>query len=385
MPILFSSCTLRRITIFITLALTLGACTNDSDQQQTGQDWAPMVTVITAQKTSADVKQVYAGRLRGAREVEVRTRVPGILEERLHEEGRAVKKGEPLFRIDQKPYAVALQAARAEQQRAEADLSQAQREWERVSRLYEQDAISRREHDQALSALELAQARRALAQAHRAQAQLEFDYTRVEAPLSGITSLEVLPEGSLVERGTLLTTIVQHDPIHVHFALPEQDAALQREPRATSAASDNRDLRRTAHLQLADGTPYEHSGEIDFTAATVDARTGTISARAVFSNPASRLIPGQFVRVGVHLQSFEDIILVPEVAVVQGPEGPSLYIVNEDNTAELRRVRLGPLVEGGQVVLEGVEQGERVVINGQVGLRPGMSVTLQAAAQEENR
>lgn len=384
MPISFPRRPWRYAAFCTAVTLILTGCESDSDQQA-GQDWAPPVTVITAQKTSAQVEQTYAGRIRGAREVEVRTRVPGILEERLFQEGQRVGVGEALFRIDPEPFAAVLQAARAEEQIAAADLSQAQREWQRISRLYEQNAVSQRERDNARSALELAEARVALTKARTTQAQLELRYTRVEAPLSGVTSLEVLSEGSLVERGTLLTTIVQNDPIHVRFSIPEADAALQQSARAALSGSGNSAGSREAALVLPDGFLYGQKGEIDFTASTIDLRTGTVSARAVFPNPDNLLIPGQFARVRVLLQSFDDIILVPETVIIQGPEGPSLYVVDEENHAQLRRVSLGPVTERGQIVLNGVEHGERVVVNGQVGLRPGTPVSPQEAAEGGNR
>ncbi|MDO3377327.1 efflux RND transporter periplasmic adaptor subunit [Geoalkalibacter halelectricus] len=384
MPMSHSRRPLRRLILILAASYLLAGCGGDSEQQA-GQDWAPPVTVMSAEKTSVQVEQTYAGRLRGAREVEVRTRVQGILEERLYQEGGYVAQGEALFRIDPEPFAVALQAARAEEQSAQADLQQAEREWERISRLYEQDAVSRRERDQALSALELAQARRALTRARTAQAQLEMGYTRVEAPLSGVTSLEVLPEGSLVERGTLLTTIVEQDPIHVRFSLPEDDAAIQRSARAALAGAGAAAHSRKAQLVLPDGSLYERSGEIDFTAATIDPRTGTVSARAVFSNPDRLLVPGQFLRVRVLLQTLDDVALVPESAVVSGPEGPSLYLLDEDDKVHLRPISLGPVVDGGQVVLEGLEEGGRLVVNGQAGLRPGMAVNPQDAESQESR
>ena len=382
MPSPFSRSLSRHAVLVAALALVLTGCEGDSAPQG-GAEWAAPVTVITARKGSAQVEQTYAGRVRGAREVEVRTRVQGILEKRLHEEGGRVERGEPLFRIDPEPFTVALQAARAEEQSAAADLSQAEREWRRISRLYEQDAVSQRERDNARSALEQAEARMALAKSRTAQAQLELRYTRVEAPLSGVTSLEALSEGSLVERGTLLTTIVQHDPVQVRFSIPEEDAALQRSARSAVSGRGNSDHRREASLVLPGGALYERSGEIDFTAATVDPATGTVSVRAVFPNPDNRLIPGQFVRVRMLLQSLDDVVVVPPAVVVQGPEGQSLYVVDEDNRAELRRVTLGPLTSEGQVVLEGVGAGERVVTNGQVGLRPGMAVHPREAGAEE--
>lgn len=373
----------RHILFAMILIALIGVagCTSEPDQAGGGQGWAPPVTVTTAQKSDVVVEQDYAGRVRGAREVEVRTRVQGILEKRLFQEGQKVTQGTPLFRIDPKPFEVALQAALAEQQSAEADLRQAEREWQRIARLYEQNAVSRRERDHAQAARELAEARLALTEARVAQARLDADYTRVAAPITGVTSLEVLPEGSLVERGTLLTTIVQHDPVHVRFSLPEKDAALL----LPGNAGKTRVPQLKARVVLPDGQIYGATGTIDFTDSSVDPRTGTVSARAVFANPDAALIPGQFVRVRLQLQKLPQTVLIPETAVIQGSAGPSVFIIDDSDQAHVRPVSLGPVVQGQRAILEGIADGDRVVINGQVALHPGMSVTVHNAEQEAAR
>lgn len=373
----------RHLRIAITLVALIGlaGCKSQSEQAGGGQGWAPPVTIMTAQKSDVIVEQDYAGRIRGAREVEVRTRVQGILEERLFQEGQRVTQGTALFRIDPKPFEVALQAALAEQQSATADLRQAEREWQRIARLYEQNAVSRRERDLAQAAQELAQARLALTEARIAQARLELGYTRVEAPITGMTSLEVLPEGSLVERGTLVTSIVQHDPVHVRFALPEKDAALL----LPGKAGKTRAPQLNARVVLSDGQLYGKTGTIDFTDSTVDPRTGTVQARAVFANPDAVLIPGQFVQVRMQLQRLPETVLIPETAVIQGPQGPSVFVIDDNDQAQMRPVSLGPVVQGQRAILEGIKEGDRVVINGQVSLHPGMSVTVHNAEQEAVR
>lgn len=373
----------RHLRIAITLFALIGlaGCKSQSEQAGGGQGWAPPVTIMTAQKSDVIVEQDYAGRIRGAREVEVRTRVQGILEERLFQEGQRVTQGTALFRIDPKPFEVALQAALAEQQSATADLRQAEREWQRIARLYEQNAVSRRERDLAQAAQELAQARLALTEARIAQARLELGYTRVEAPITGMTSLEVLPEGSLVERGTLVTSIVQHDPVHVRFALPEKDAALL----LPGKAGKTRAPQLNARVVLSDGQLYGKTGTIDFTDSTVDPRTGTVQARAVFANPDAVLIPGQFVQVRMQLQMLPETVLIPETAVIQGPQGPSVFVIDDNDQAQMRPVSLGPVVQGQRAILEGIKEGDRVVINGQVSLHPGMSVTVHNAEQEAVR
>jgi len=353
----------------------LSACSNDDAAGQQGGGMPPAAVVVErAVAEDVSVRQDYAGRARGAREVEVRARIQGILEERLYEEGQMVQEGEPLFRIDRKPAEAALQRAQAQRQVAEADLRQAEREWNRISSLFQRNAVSERDRDAAQSALELAQANLAVANAGVAQAELDLGYTSVTAPVSGVTSLEDFPEGSLISSGTLLTTIVQLDPIHVRFALPENDANIRRAAREGMRGAGDQEV--AARLILADGQEYELDGQIDFTASTLDPRTGTVSARAVFGNPENVIVPGQFVRVRVELQSFEDAIAIPERAVTQGPNGPVVYVVDDDSTAKARRVELGPVSSGRQIILSGLEEGDRYIVSGLVNLRDGATVNV---------
>src|SRR5690554_740711 len=222
----------------LSLLLILAGCSSDDQAQEAGGGMPPAAVVIEeAVATDVSVRQDYAGRARGAREVEVRSRISGILEERLYDEGQMVREGDPLFRIDRKPAEAALQRARAQRQVADANLRQAEREWNRISSLYERNAVSERDRDSAQSALELAEANMAVANAGMTQAELDVGYTEVTAPISGVTSLEDFPEGSLIDTGTLLTTIVQLDPIHVRFALPENDATIRRVARESMASA----------------------------------------------------------------------------------------------------------------------------------------------------
>jgi membrane fusion protein (multidrug efflux system) len=360
-----------------TLLMLTGCSGQDGEGQQAGAGGMPPAAVVVQQATLADVtvRQDYAGRARGAREVEVRARISGILEQRLYEEGQMVREGDALFRIDRKPAAAALQRARAQRQVAEADVQQAEREWNRISSLFERNAVSERDRDSAQSALELARANLAVANAGVAQAELDLGYTDVTAPISGVTSLEDFPEGSLIDTGTLLTTIVQLDPVHVRFALPENDANIRRAAREGMVRADQ-EQNVSARLVLADGSEYDLDGRIDFTASTLDPRTGTVSARAVFPNPEQVIVPGQFVRVRVELQSFDDVITVPERAVTQGQNGPVVYVVDDDSKARVREVELGPVSDGRQILLSGLDEGDRYIVSGLVNLRDGAAVNV---------
>lgn len=335
------------------------------------------VTVISVESESVEVVRDYAGRLHGAREAEVRAQVGGILEARLYEEGERVEQDAPLFRIEQAPYRIALQRAEAELANTRAALSQAQREWRRIAGLFDQGAVSERERDQVLSTRELAEARLAAAQAGVAQAQLDLGYTTVLAPVDGFTGPETVTPGNLLAQGALLTTVTQLDPIQLRFALPASDAEARRRFAANDAAGPA-DVR----LLLPDGSVYETPGHIDFTASTVDARTGSFNVRAEFPNPDGRLAPGALARVRVPVERMESVHLVESTAVSQGPAGPMVFVVEGENTARARPIKLGPTIEGRQVVLSGLADGDRVVVNGQVALRDGAKVQPQARDEQ---
>ncbi len=358
--------------VVLLFVLGLAACGGPSEPQERPAPPPPPVTVLTVQARDVEVVREYPGRVHGSRQVQVRSRVEGILRERMYEEGRVVKKDELLFRIDPERYEIALRRAEADLADAQANLNHAQREWDRYSRLFTEAAVSELERDKALTVLETAQARFAQAQVAVTDARRNLGYTEVRAPVAGVTGLENLSEGNLIEWGGLLATITQQDPVHVRFALPETDAAMRGDGRS-----------RRAELLLPEGLKYPHPGDIDFTASVIDAQTGTVTARAIFPNPDQTLIPGQFVRIRIALQHLEGVFAVPEAAVGQGRETPHLFVLDDEDTAGIRPVRLGPVTDGRQIVLEGLNNGDRVVINGQVALRDGTPVNVVETVHDD--
>lgn len=375
---------LKLSVLILPLALLLGCSADEEQNAEAQQQERPPSPVTTAQVETQDVDVTvdYAGRVRGSRQVEVRARVGGILEERLYVEGQQVAEGAALFQLDAEPYEIALQLAEANERNARANLDQARRELGRVADLYERNSISQRERDQAQTSVELAESSLAQAQAAVADARRNLRYTQVTAPISGITGLESLSEGSLIDAGTLLTTLTQKDPAHVRFSLPESDASVQRLARQARTESSNGHL-YVARLQLPDGSEYEHQGEVNFTDSSIDPRTGSVSARAVFPNPEGVLVPGQFVRVALVLQTLVDVVAIPQTAVIEGSRGTQVFVINQDNLAEARAVELGPVTNGKQVILSGLEAGEQLVINGQVALHEGAAVQVTNAPDEE--
>lgn len=380
---------MRAATVAAGLVLGLGLAACDEGAPAggaTATPAAPPPPTVTVQPVTVDdvpVAQEYAGRTQGAREVQVRARVSGILLERTYQEGQTVRQGDLLFRIDPQPFRVRLQAAEAGLKQAQASLVQAQRNWTRVDELWKSRTISARSRDDAQADLDLARAAVAAAEADVEAARINLGYTSVEAPVSGVTSLEDLPEGSLVGTGadnSLLTTITQLDPIHIVFALPEAEQMRERVLLESGKASRDAEKGRVpVEVVMGDGSVHAQEGWVDFTASGVDPETGTIRARAVVPNPEHRLLPGQFVRVRVKGLVRNDVAVIPDKALMQGPQGPFVYVVDAEGKAQARPVQTGALVEGGRIVESGLAAGDKVITEGVIKVRPGAPVQAVAA------
>lgn len=275
------------------LGVALAACGQGDARQQEKKKDAPAVPVTTIQVAPRAVPVSFeaVARTEGSREVQVRARVTGILEQQLYIEGERVKEGAPLFRIERAPFEIELAQARAAlvQETARRDL--AQQESERLKGLADRRAISQKEADQASSAREQSAAGVQMAQARVRQAELNLSYTLVRAPIGGVTGRAMQSVGSLVSpnaESALLTTLTRGDPIWVRFALSEQEYSRMRGGGTIEV-----------QVELADGKEYAHKGKVNFAGSTVDAATGTVQMRAELPNPKLELLPGQYVRVRV--------------------------------------------------------------------------------------
>lgn len=340
-----------------------------------GEAPPPPVTVETVEAQTLPVTFEYAGRVASSREVEVRSQVSGILLSRHFDEGSRVQQGDLLFSIDPKQYEAEVARAQAQLAQADAQLAQAQRVEARARRLAEQGASSQATLDDAIAARELAEAEVVAARAQLQIAELSLDYATVEAPAGGVTSLEQVPEGSLLANGDLLTRITQLDPINVNFSAADTEAANIREL-VEGSGHEVRPEDLTVRVVFGDGSTYGQTGTIDFTASSIDAQTGTILSRAVLPNPEGRLLPGQFVRVAIEGLAIENAITVPNVALMQNPQGVFVYIVNAEGNAVVAPIDTGRNIGDRTVVTSGLESGDRVITEGVIKVRPDAPVNV---------
>ncbi len=357
---------------FAGLAALSGCSRGDAKDQAIAQAAPPAVPVSVIQAALREVPVVYeaVGRTEGSREVQVRARVSGILEQQLYAEGDAVKQGAPLFRIERAPFEIDLQQNRAALAQENARNQLAKQDYERLKGLADKRAISQKELDQAASNLQQSDAAVQMQQARVRQSELNLSYTSVDAPIGGITGRAQQSIGSLVTPApdsSLLTTITRTDPIWVRFALSEAEFASLRNREAKQ--------RPQVRIETADGKAYPAAGRLNFAGSTVDASLGTVQMRAEFSNPKLQILPGQYVRVQV-IAGKQQAIVVPQSAVLQNESGRFVWVVGPENKAVPRVIRAGNWVGADWVVLDGLKPGESVIVDNLVRLRPGTPVQI---------
>ena len=340
----------------------------------------PAVTVISAEPRQVAVTYEYVGQTAGYREVEVRARVTGIVQKRNYREGSPVKRGESLFTIDPQPFRVAVARAEADLGVMHARLEQARRDAARLKPAVEAKAVSQKELDDATSAVRIAEAEAKSAQARLNEAKLNVEYTRVESPISGVSSRAAVSEGTLVSGpNVLLTTVTQIDPMYVIFGIPDREyLAIRRDVEAGRLKLPAGNKFKTT-VKLADGTIYAKSGDMNFTDVRVNAQTGTSEARAEFANSQQQLRSGEFVRIVLEGATRPSAIVVPQRAVLEDPKDKFVYVVNAESKVEPRPVQVGEWAGDGWIIESGLKAGERVVVDGVMKIGPGAPVQVTDA------
>ncbi|KQT44033.1 MULTISPECIES: efflux RND transporter periplasmic adaptor subunit [unclassified Methylophilus] len=368
----------HRAFVLLALGVVLSACGKSSNQQApaAGAMQAMPVTVQSVTTETVPIQTEVVAQTEGAKEIEVRPRVGGIILKRLYQEGQSVKAGQDMFLIDPMPFQLQVDQAKAMIAQQKARIEQTAREAQRLKGLLETKSISQREFDNATSDNSVATATMMQYQAQLREAELNLSYTHVKAPENGIAGRFVLSEGALASANTtLLSTIVQVSPIWVRFSLSESDLLSLGGHLRPGKVQDVR-------LILGDNTEYPLLGKINFSASQIDPALGTQQLRAEFQNPDSTLLPGQFVRVRLTTGKRDGVFLIPQTAVLTGQQGKFVFVVEKDKegktAAAVRPITVGGWFGERWSVLSGLKAGDQVIIDNLIKVRPGAPVAPHA-------
>jgi len=377
----------RPLTVLGTVSVILGGIALWSSLGSTatqGSNTVPAPSAVPATVAVVDSRDVslweeYSGRLEAIERVNLRPRIPGAIEAVHFREGSLVRKGDLLFTIDPAPYIAEVEKAEAQVRAAEANLAFARGELERGMKMTANQTIAQRDLDTRLSNVREAEANLSAANAVAKAARLNLSYTEVRAPISGRVGKIEVTAGNLVNGGSsapVLTTIVSTNPIYVSFDADER--AVQRAIETLPAGHDRRDYLERIPVEMQSGLGTEVvRGKLQLIDHTVNSASGTIRMRAVFDNGDDRLMPGQFARIRLGQAKTTSALVVPERAIGIDQDKKYVLVVDQVSKANYREIKLGASVDGGRVVTNGLNPGERIIVEGLQKVRPGALIAPQ--------
>jgi membrane fusion protein, multidrug efflux system len=360
------------------LLSALTACSARTSTKTSRTAVPPLVVVTPLQPHTIPIYTEYVGQTEAVNTVEIHSQVQGLLQQIAFREGSIVRKGQLLFVIDPRPYQASLQEAEALRAVQQETANNAQTIVNRYTPLTQQHALSQQQLDSAVAAAKEDQAQVQSAQAQVDAAQLNLNYTRITAPMSGVIGISQVKVGDLIQSGTtLMSTIYSISPMYVTFAISQSDYLAY--------AKRRREQPKQTHpiqLILGDGTTYAHAGTVDMAAPTVSTTTGTLSIRATFPNPEGLLKPGLFGRVRFVAKNATNVLLVPLSAIQQLQGTQSVFVVGPDNRVQQKTITTGATVNNMEIVNSGLQVGDRIIVEGTQKVQPGMEVRAQEIPEQ---
>jgi len=342
----------------------------------------PQVAVATIAATTIPSAMTFVAQTESSRRVDIVARVSGYLERIDYKEGEVVKEGQVLFELDRKAFQAQLDAARGEVLSQQARFTTAKSNLERIRPLAEEDALSKADLDRAQGEFDAARAAVFSAEAKEREAGLNLGYTVIRSPVTGVAGRALQRQGSYINAtadSAQLTYVAALDPMWVNFSVSQNQMSRIRADLAAGRVVLPKGEKLQVTLLMADGTPYPEKGRIDFADPSFSPDTGSFLVRAEIPNRDRALRPGMFVNARVEGMMRPDAVVVPQLAVQQGAKGHLVYVVRQDNVAELRPVVVGDYYgEKDIVVLEGLKAGERIVTDGVLKVVPGTPVQVTA-------
>jgi membrane fusion protein (multidrug efflux system) len=368
----------RSLRLTVSLLACLSVVSSLGCKQDAGSAPAPQVSqveVVTVTRQTIPDEPEFIGQAEASRPVEIRSQVTGLLKALLYLEGRDVKKGDRLYQIDPVPFQAAAAIAKAKIAEAEARVVQARQDLARVKPLLAEQAVSQKDVDDAVAGDLTAKALLQGAKAELIKAQFDLDNTLITAPIDGLIERSRYYEGRLVSAQTDLLTVVHRvDPMYVVVSVPETFILKRRRDIESKKIHHPGVYQLRGQLTLMDGTAYPHEGVLDLLEPGLRTETGSRQTRITFPNPQRTLLPGQFVKVRFTGDTKTDAILIPQRAVLQGPQGPFVFVVNQDEKIEIRGVAASDWKGDQWLIDTGLNQGDRVVVNGLMKIGPGAPV-----------
>jgi multidrug efflux system membrane fusion protein len=367
--------------VAMVVLLTLAGCSEGPPPQRQGGAPPPAVTVANPTKRAVVDQDEYVGRFVAIDSVEIRARVSGYLDRIDFTDGQMVKQGDLLFTVDKRPFQTTLDQAKANLAQSQANLAFTEADLQRGAALVKERTITEQTFDQRTQAKRVAEASVQAQQAAVRQATLDLEFTELRAPVSGRIGDRRVSPGNLVTGGTgtttMLATIVSMDPIWFEFTFDE--ASYLRYERLAKDGRElaSRDAGVAVALKLLDEPDFKHKGRMDFVDNAIDRSSGTIRGRAVFSNLDGVFTPGMFARVQVPASPSYDALLVQDLAVGTEQDRKYVLVVDAENTVRIKYVTLGQVSGGLRVIKSGIEEGDRIVVNGLMRARPGVKVNPQ--------
>ena len=350
----------------IALLTALSGCERPPVEEE-----ATRVVVTPVLREDVTIYGSYVGQTQASKRVEVNPRVDGFLEETSFVEGSVVSSRDTLYRIDNAPYKAAVDRQQAIVSSRVAALAKARRDLARIKPLFEENAASQLDYDDAIAEVQQGEAALLQAEADLRNAQLDLDYTEIKAPISGLIGESRVDVGALIRAGNAipLTTISQVDPIDVYFSMSALDYLNARRRVSTrweaqKVEREGKALEGAVTLTLPDDSTYRYKGRVAFTDPQVDPNTGTFAVKAVVPNPNRELLPGQYTRVKWPLEERLGALLIPEESILIEQGGVYVYVVLPNNRVERRLIFVGPIVDGKMIVDKGLEAGEQIIIHG---------------------
>ena len=364
----------KKVSVFVVTALAVPTFLLGAGDAAPKQMPAPKADIYIVPKPSdLKINLKYPAQIKSFQNVEVYARVQGVLQEKLFIEGSEISKGDLLFKIEDDVYLARVNAAKASVEMAQATLSNATRNWERIKKLYKSKAVSVESRDTALSEYENALASLAMSKAQLKQAQIDLDYTNVKATISGIAGVKKVDIGNFVKSdgNSALVQITQNNQVYLDFSMPLSDFK-----NIQSGLWSLPEDKKIGVAVTLNGKTTQESGVVDFIDAVIDQKTSTVKMRAIIDNPNHTLVPGNFIRVTLTGIVQKNVITIPQKALLQNPMG-TIVFVEKEGVATVKPVKIGKETGANYVVAGGpLQSGDRVIVNNFFKVKPGKPLTV---------